>query len=87
MVQAAVLWNPLSGLKVKGTEMNKDTIEGNWKELKGKVKEQWGKLTDDRLDEIAGKREQLAGEIQQAYGVTRDEANQQIKDFEKTSGH
>ncbi|MDO3720748.1 CsbD family protein [Marinobacter sp. chi1] len=63
--------------------MNKDTIEGNWKELKGKVKEQWGKLTDDRLDEIAGRREQLAGEIQQAYGVTRDEADKQIKDFEQ----
>ncbi|MEA1081107.1 CsbD family protein [Marinobacter sp. ASW11-75] len=63
--------------------MNKDTIEGNWKELKGKVKEQWGKLTDDRLDEIAGRREQLAGKIQQAYGITRDEADKQIKDFEK----
>jgi uncharacterized protein YjbJ (UPF0337 family) len=67
--------------------MNTDTIEGNWKELKGKVKEQWGKLTDDRLDEIAGKREQLAGEIQQAYGVTRDEADKQIKDFEKMAKH
>lgn len=65
--------------------MNKDTIEGNWKELKGKVKEQWGKLTDDRLDEIADRRERLAGEIQQAYGVTRDEADKQIKDFEKIS--
>lgn len=62
--------------------MNKDTIEGNWKELKGRVKEQWGKLTDDRLDEIAGKREQLAGEIQQAYGISRDEAEKQLKEFE-----
>ena len=62
--------------------MNKDTIEGNWKELKGRAKQQWGKLTDDRLDEIAGKRDQLAGEIQQAYGVSRDEAEKQIKDFE-----
>lgn len=63
--------------------MNKDTIEGNWKELKGKAKAHWGKLTDDRLDVIAGKREQLAGEIQHAYGVSRDEAENQIKDFEK----
>ncbi|WP_420890884.1 CsbD family protein [Marinobacter suaedae] len=39
------------------------------------MKEQWGKLTDDRLDEIAGRREQLAGEMQQAYGITRDEAD------------
>lgn len=79
--------NPLSGRRAKGANMNKDTIEGNWKELKGKVKEQWGKLTDDRLDQIAGKREQLAGEIQQAYGVTRDEADKQIKDFEDATKH
>lgn len=65
------------------TEMNWDTIEGNWKEYKGKVKAQWGKLTDDRLDEIAGKRDQLAGEIQKAYGVTKEEAEKQIKDFEE----
>jgi uncharacterized protein YjbJ (UPF0337 family) len=79
--------NPLSGPRAKGAKMNKDTIEGNWKELKGRVKEQWGKLTDDRLDEIAGKREQLAGEIQQAYGVSRDEADKQIKDFEEITKH
>lgn len=65
--------------------MNKDTLEGNWKELKGRVKQQWGKLTDDRLDEIAGKRDQLAGEIQQAYGVSRDEAEKQIDDFQKSA--
>lgn len=65
--------------------MNKDTIEGNWKELKGRVKEQWGKLTDDRLDEIAGRREQLAGEIQQAYGISREEAEKQVKAFEEST--
>lgn len=63
--------------------MNKDTIEGNWTEFKGKVKEQWGKLTDDRLDVIAGKRDQLRGEIQQAYGLSKDEAEKQVKDFEE----
>lgn len=68
-------------------QMNKDTIEGNWKELRGKVKEQWGKLTDDRLDIVAGRRDQLAGEIQQAYGVTRDEADKQVKAFEETTRH
>ena len=67
--------------------MNRGTIEGNWKEFKGKVKQQWGKLTDDRLDVISGKREELAGEIQQAYGVTRDEAEKQIKDFEEAQKH
>ncbi|MGM0433860.1 MAG: CsbD family protein [Pseudomonadota bacterium] len=67
--------------------MNKDTIEGNWKELKGRAKEQWGKLSHDRLEEIAGRRDQLAGEIQQAYGVSREEAEKQVKDFEETTRH
>ncbi len=65
--------------------MNKDTFEGNWTELKGKVKQKWGKLTDDKLDQVNGKRDQLAGEIQQAYGVSRDEAEKQVKDFEEES--
>ena len=63
--------------------MNWDIVEGNWKQFKGKVKTQWGKLTDDHLDVIAGKREALAGRIQEIYGITREEAEQQIKDFEK----
>lgn len=65
--------------------MNNNIIEGNWKELKGKAKEQWGKLTDDRLDEISGRRDQLAGEIQKAYGVSRDEAEKQVKEFENAT--
>jgi len=62
--------------------MNWDIIEGNWKQFKGKVKARWGKLTDDHLDEIAGKRDELAGRIQEAYGVSKDEAEEQIKRFE-----
>jgi uncharacterized protein YjbJ (UPF0337 family) len=62
--------------------MNDDRMEGNWKQFKGKVKEQWGKLTDDDLDVIAGRRDQLAGKIQERHGVARDEAERQIKDFE-----
>ncbi|MDF2467276.1 MAG: ral stress protein CsbD [Ramlibacter sp.] len=62
--------------------MNDDRIEGNWKQFKGKVKEQWGKLTDDDLDVISGRRDQLAGKIQERHGVARDEAERQIKDFE-----
>jgi uncharacterized protein YjbJ (UPF0337 family) len=65
--------------------MNEDIIQGNWKELKGKAKVQWGKLTDDRLDMIDGKREQLAGEIQEAYGVSREEADKQVKEFEENN--
>jgi uncharacterized protein YjbJ (UPF0337 family) len=66
--------------------MNKDTIEGNWKQLKGKVKEQWGKLTDDDFDVIAGKRDQLLGRIQERHGVSRDEAETQVKTWESAEG-
>jgi uncharacterized protein YjbJ (UPF0337 family) len=66
----------------KETNMNWDRIEGNWKQAKGKIKEQWGRLTDDDLDIINGKREQLAGKIQHAYGVSKDEAEKQLSRFE-----
>ena len=62
--------------------MNWDRIEGNWKQLKGNVKEQWGKITDDEFDTIAGKRDQLAGRIQESYGISKDEAERQIADWE-----
>ena len=62
--------------------MNKDTVEGNWKQFKGKVKEQWGKLTDDDFDVIAGKRDQLLGRIQERHGISREEAEKQVKDWE-----
>ncbi|MGZ5055429.1 MAG: CsbD family protein [Methylobacter sp.] len=59
-----------------------DQIEGNWKQFKGKVKETWGDLTDDELDQIAGKRDVLLGKIQERYGVEKDEAERRLKDFE-----
>ena len=62
--------------------MNWDRIEGNWKQLKGTVKEKWGKLTDDEFDTIGGKRDQLVGKIQNSYGVGKDEAEKQLKDWE-----
>lgn len=58
--------------------MNSDRIEGNWKEMKGKVQQKWGKLTDDDLDVIDGRREELVGKIQQAYGKSRDEAEKEV---------
>ncbi|MEX1198565.1 MAG: CsbD family protein [Pseudohongiellaceae bacterium] len=64
--------------------MNQDIFEGNWRQIQGRVKEHWGKLTDDRMDVIAGNRDQLCGEIQQAYGITREEAEKQVKDFERS---
>lgn len=67
--------------------MNKDIFEGNWKQLKGKVQAQWGKITDDDLDIIEGKRDQVAGKIQERYGVTKDEAENQIRDWEEKHPH
>jgi uncharacterized protein YjbJ (UPF0337 family) len=65
--------------------MNWGIAEGNWNQFRGKVKAQWGKLTDDHLDVIAGKRIELGGKIQEAYGVTKDEAEKQIQAFEANS--
>lgn len=64
--------------------MNWDRIEGNWVQLKGKAKQQWGKLTDDDLDVIAGKRDELAGKIQECYGITKDEAEKQLDEWQDT---
>lgn len=65
--------------------MNWDTVQGEWKQLRGKVKEQWGKLTNDDLDLIEGKRDQLLGTVQKRYGIAREEAEQQIRAFEATT--
>jgi uncharacterized protein YjbJ (UPF0337 family) len=68
--------------------MNWDTAKGNWKQLKGKVQEQWGELTDDDFDKISGQREQLSGKIQERYGLGKDDVEKQISDWErKHSNH
>jgi uncharacterized protein YjbJ (UPF0337 family) len=64
--------------------MNWDQAEGKWKELKGQVKEKWGKLTDDDLDVIDGRRQQLVGKIQERYGMARQEAERQADEFIKS---
>lgn len=64
--------------------MNQDTMQGNWKQLKGKAKERWGKLTDDELDQVEGKRDQLAGKIQEKYGKTKEEAEKEVDEFKET---
>ena len=58
--------------------MNWDRVEGNWKEFKGKVQQQWGKLTDDDLTTIEGRRVELVGKIQERYGIAKDEAEKQV---------
>jgi uncharacterized protein YjbJ (UPF0337 family) len=66
--------------------MNWDRIEGNWKEVMGKAKQQWGKLTDDDLTTINGKRDELVGHLQKHYGYAKDKADQEINDWATRSG-
>ena len=61
--------------------MNRDTLQGQWAQLKGKAREQWGKLTNDDLDQIQGRSEQLVGCIQERYGVAREEAQRQVDEW------
>jgi uncharacterized protein YjbJ (UPF0337 family) len=63
--------------------MNEDKIKGQWKQLTGKIKTQWGKLTDDDLKVAEGNREYLAGKLQERYGIAKDEADKQIKEFDR----
>jgi uncharacterized protein YjbJ (UPF0337 family) len=63
--------------------MNSDVLEGMWKQVRGKVRETWGDLTDDELEEIAGKRDKLSGKLQERYGYSRMEAEAEIDRFLK----
>ena len=62
--------------------MNRDQIEGSWKQFRGKAQQQWGKLTNDDLDQVEGKREELVGRIQERYGIAREEAEREVKEWE-----
>jgi uncharacterized protein YjbJ (UPF0337 family) len=66
--------------------MNWERISGNWAHWKGRVRERWGRLTDDQLSKVAGRREQLCGRIQEAYGLERDAAERQIRNWERNLG-
>lgn len=61
--------------------MNWDQVEGSWKMFKGKVKEEWGKLTDDDLTQIEGHQDKLIGRLQERYGFNRDEAQKKVNDW------
>ena len=65
--------------------MNDDTFKGQWMQLKGKIREQWGKLTDDDVDQIQGRSEQLIGKLQNRYGIAREEAQRQFDAWEQSS--
>ena len=63
--------------------MNQDIFEGKWKQLKGSIRNQWGKLTDDDLDRLDGNQQYLSGKLQERYGWEKDKADEEIKRFEK----
>jgi uncharacterized protein YjbJ (UPF0337 family) len=69
----------------KESAMNWDRIEGNWKQFKGHVKEQWGKLTDDQLDVTEGKWDRLTGKIQETYGSRRKRRSASYPNFSNAS--
>jgi len=62
--------------------MNRDTLKGQWTQLKGQVRKQWGKLTEDEVDQIQGDSEILMGKLQQRYGYTREQAQREIERWE-----
>jgi uncharacterized protein YjbJ (UPF0337 family) len=64
--------------------MNDDRIKGKWKQLTGTLKEKWGKLTDDDLQVLEGNSEYLAGRIQERYGIAKDEAERQVREYERS---
>ena len=67
--------------------MNADTLKGQWMQLKGKVREKWGKLTDDDLGTIGGQAQQLVGKIQERYGIAREEAQRQFNEWKSEERH
>jgi uncharacterized protein YjbJ (UPF0337 family) len=65
------------------TDLDWNRVEGNWKQVKGKIKEKWGNLTDDDLDKINGRRDQLEGKLQERYGLARDMVRRDVDDWLK----
>lgn len=66
--------------------VNKDAFEGKWNQVKGSVKEKWGKLTDDDITMIRGKRDQLLGKLQERYGYAKEQAEKELATWEQTAG-
>jgi len=77
---------PTNNSQLVEVTMDWNRVEGNWKQIKGKIKEKWGQLTDDDLQQVNGKRDQLEGKIQERYGIAKDRARKDIDDWLKTMG-
>lgn len=61
--------------------MNQDIFQGRWNQIKGKVREKWGQLTDDDFTQIAGKKDQLVGRVQERYGLAKDQAEREVNEW------
>jgi uncharacterized protein YjbJ (UPF0337 family) len=89
-VLRARFWNRTTHPNVQASTqeatMDWNRIEGNWKQMKGAVKQQWGKLTDDDLTQIDGSREKLEGLIQERYGIAKDETSKEIDSWFQNQG-
>jgi uncharacterized protein YjbJ (UPF0337 family) len=68
----------------RSNEMNQDIIKGKWAQLGGKLRQTWGKLTDDDINQLEGHREYLVGRLQERYGIAKDKADAQVDAFERT---
>ena len=64
--------------------MNEDTLKGQWNQLKGSLKQQWGRLTDDDIAQLDGTKDKIIGKLQERYGIARDEADRQIREFDRS---
>lgn len=65
--------------------MNSDQFEGKWKQLKGSVKQRWGKLTDDDITRMSGKKDELVGKLQERYGITREQAMKEADEWARAA--
>jgi len=67
--------------------MNKERFQGNWEQLKGKIRQRWGKLTDDDVQRVRGNWEEMVGRMRERYGVEKDEAERQLREWEHEEEH
>jgi uncharacterized protein YjbJ (UPF0337 family) len=74
-------YEPVNPYKKVFIVMNWDQLTGQWKQMKGSIKEKWGKLTDDDLEQIAGKRDQFIGKVQERYGIAKEEASRRVDEW------
>ncbi|HFR4926337.1 TPA: CsbD family protein, partial [Legionella pneumophila] len=72
----------VTNLLTKEIKMNKDIFEGKWEEVKGKMKQTWGKLTDDDFKQIEGAHQEIYGKLQKHYGYSKEEAEKMVQEFQ-----